>query len=227
MGLGKLTATGLTAGAAEASGQAAASPFHSALIDLCFERGLANLTVADLCRRSGLRRASFEDRYASLAECFAEVAGAELSRFHRRALAARAGLAEWRDRLRATTYAFYRYLEEDERLRRFLLVEARLAGERPALLLAAELETLYDVIDEGRTEPAAPPTLTRATAESLGGAIFTHLYVAAANGRPLPPEADAVPVMMYAAVLPYLGVHAAASELQVAPPPQSQTAPLP
>jgi AcrR family transcriptional regulator len=196
------------------------SPFRAALIDLCFERGLSNLTVADLCRRSGQRRAAFENRYADLADCFTEVAGAELRRYHRRAIAARAGLAEWRDRLRATTYAFYRYLDEDERLRRFILVEARVAGERPALLLGAEIEALYDLIDEGRSEPTAPPTLTRATAESLGGAIFNQIYLAAAHGGPLPAEAETVPVMMYAAVLPYLGVHSAAEELSIAPPPR-------
>lgn len=220
-----MTATRVTASPG-GQGPEAASPFRGALIDLCFERGLGKLTVAELCRRSGHARATFENRYADLAECFAEVAGAELSLFHRRALAARAGLAEWRDRVRATTYAFYRHLDEDERLRRFILVEARAAGERPALLLGAELEALFDLIDEGRKEPSAPATLTRATAESLGGAIFTHLYVSAANGGPLPGEREAVPVMMYAAVLPYLGVHAASEELTIPPPPASQTAPV-
>ena len=172
------------------------SPFRGALIDLCFERGLRNLTVADLCRRSGLRRAAFEDHYADLTDCATEVAGAELRRYRRRAYAARAGLAQWRDRLRATTYALYRYLAEDEALRCFILIEARTAGERPGLLIGAELEALYDLIDEGRAEATAPPTLTRATAESLGGAIFNQIYVAAAHGGPLPPEAATVPVMM-------------------------------
>jgi AcrR family transcriptional regulator len=205
-------------GLAGSPGPSSVSPFRDALIDLCFECGLPNLTVAALCRRSGRPRATFENRYADLAECFAEIAGAELDRFHRRALAARAGLAEWRDRLRVTTYVFYRHLDEDERLRRFLLVEARRA-ERPALLLGNELEAVYDLIDEGRKEPNAPLHLTRATAESIGGAIFTHLYVAAASGEELPIEAAAVPPMMYAAVLPYLGLRAAAEELRISPPP--------
>jgi AcrR family transcriptional regulator len=223
MARGETTATRLAASPTAVS-STPVSPFRGALIDLCFERGLANLTVAELCRRAGLRRAAFEDRHASLAECFAEVVGAEIDRFHRRALLARAGLVEWRDRVRATAYAFYRHLDEDERLRRFILVEARRAGERPALLLAAKLEALYDLIDEGRGEPTAPAHLTRATAESLGGAIFTHLYVSAAKGGPLPPEAAAVPPMMFAAVLPYLGVRAASEELRIEPPPASQTA---
>src|ERR1051325_3108278 len=77
-----------------------------------------------------------------------QVARAELDRYHHRAATARAGLGgDWRSRLRATVYAFYRYLEEDER-RRLLLVELRAAGERPALLIDAEVEALVELIDE-------------------------------------------------------------------------------
>jgi AcrR family transcriptional regulator len=218
MGSGKITASRLSARPARGA-VAAASPFRSALIDLCFERGFAQLTVAELCRRAGVAPAAFRRRHADLEDCFFDVCRAELRRYRRRAFSARAGQGEWRARLRATTYALYRFLDEDERLRRFALIEARAAGERPALLIGAELEALYELIDEGRSEPSAPPSLTRATAESLGGGIFTQLYHAAAHQGPLPPEAEFVPVMMYAAVLPYLGAAAASEELAIAPPP--------
>ena len=33
-----------------------------ALIDLCFERGYAELTVEDLCRRAGLQRVDYRAR---------------------------------------------------------------------------------------------------------------------------------------------------------------------
>jgi AcrR family transcriptional regulator len=194
---------------------------HSAIIDLCFERGFAHLTIADLCRRGGVTPATFRRHYTDLEDCFFDVCRTELRRYRRRATVARAGLGDWRARLRTTAYALYRFLDEDEPLRRFALVEARSAGERPALLLSAELEALYDLIDEGRSEPSAPSSLTRATAESLGGGIFTQLYHATAHQGPLPSEAEFVPVMMYAAVLPYLGAAAAAEELRIPPPPSS------
>jgi AcrR family transcriptional regulator len=213
-----MTASRLMATPSRVSANSVASPFRAALIDLCFERGFAALTVEDLCLRAGLGRAAFRERYGDLEDCFFHICRAELRRYRRRAAAARAGLGEWRHRLRATAYALYRFLAEDERRRRFTLVDARAAGERPKLLLEQEIEALFELLDEGRDEPTAPPTLTRATAESLAGGIFNELYLAAAHPGPLPLEAELVPEIMYSAVLPYLGPASAAEELEIPPP---------
>jgi AcrR family transcriptional regulator len=194
--------------------------FRTALIDLCYERGFAGVTISGLCRRAGLDRAAFYERYEDLEDCFFQICRAELRRYRRLAALARAGLDEWRARLRATTYALYRYLDEDERRRRFTVVEARAAGERPGLLVGAEIEELFELIDEGRAAPSAPPTLTRATAESVGGGIFNEIYTAAAHDGPMPREEQIVPEMMYSAVLPYLGAASAAEELRIPPPPR-------
>src|SRR5215212_7927898 len=155
------------------------SPFHAPLIDLCFERGFARLTVPELCERAGVAPAAFQSRYADLEDCFYDVYRIELGRYRRCASAARAGLGDWCSRLRSTAYAFYRFFGDDERLRRFALVEARNAGERTALLHGAEVEAFNDLIDEGRAEPSAAASLTRTTAVSLGGSIFNQLYLAA------------------------------------------------
>jgi AcrR family transcriptional regulator len=147
-------------------------------------------------------------------------ARAERDRCRRLPEPTRAGIGgDWRTRLRVTTYALYRHLEEDER-RRGLLIEQHSAGGWPAGSIAAELEVFTDLIDEGRALPTAPPTLTRVTAESLGGAIFSQLYFAAAARRRPPRSSERlVPNLMYAAVLPYVGAMAAADELGIPPPP--------
>jgi AcrR family transcriptional regulator len=193
---------------------------RASLIDLCFERGFAAVTTEALCHRAGLDLVAFEDRYVDLEDCFLQICRGELGRYRRLAVAARAGLGDWRARLRATAYALYRYLDEDERLRRFTVVEVRAAGERPALLIDEEIEELSDLIDAGRAEPTAPPTLTRTTADSLGGGIFNQIYLAAGHSGPLPREEEEVPKMMYSAVLPYLGAARAAEELEIPPPPR-------
>jgi AcrR family transcriptional regulator len=218
MGTRELTATKFRASPTSARSPDAASLFRDALIDLCYERGFASVTIGDLCRRAGVGPAAFRRRYAGLEDCFFQVCRAELARFRHQARIARLGLGDWRARLRATIYALYRFLDEDDRLRHFALLEARTAGERPALLLGVELEALYDLIDEGRGEPGAPLSLTRTTAESLGGGLFTEIYLAAGHEGPLPPETEFVPAIMYAAVLPYLGAAAAVEELHVPPP---------
>lgn len=126
----------------------------------------------------------------------------------------------WRSRLRATTYALYRSLREDERLGRLLLVEPHSGGERLVQLIGVEIEAFADLIDEGRALPTAPPTLTRVTAEALGGAIFHELCLVVAREGPPPPEGELVPVLMYSAVLPYAGDASAADELRIPPPPR-------
>lgn len=115
-------------------------------------------------------------------------------------LAAPVETAVWRERLRTATYALYR--------RR---------ARRPATSVDREIEDLVDLIDEGRTEPGAPASLTRVTAEALGTAIFHELRFAARVGSP--PESQLVPTLMYLAVLPYAGVEAANEELRISPPP--------
>src|SRR5262245_23363675 len=89
----------------------------------------------------------------------------------------------WRARLRVTTYDLYRFLQQGEPV----------APPFP-------IEAFAGLIDEGRALPSAPPTLTRVTAEALGGAIFHELCFAAAAEGP-PPESDLIPMLMYTAVL--------------------------
>jgi AcrR family transcriptional regulator len=215
-----LSTVKLSAPPARAVAPGAASPFRGTLVDLCFERGFARLTVAGLCARAGLGRAAFYRRYADLPDCLVQVSCAELDRWRRCAEVARADAGDWRSRLRATAYALYRFLEEDERLGRLLLVELRSAGERPARLIDAEVDALAELIDEGRALPTAPATLTRATAEALGGAIFHELLLAIAGEGSLSPEGELVPILLYAAVLPYAGPASAAEELRIPPPPR-------
>lgn len=109
------------------------------------------------------------------------------------------GLGDWRTRLRAAVYALCR--------------------EPMALSKERELERLADLIDEGRAELGAPASLTRVTAEALGGAIFLELRWGALpeNSRP---ESELVPTLMYSAVLPYAGPESAAEELRTPPPPR-------
>jgi hypothetical protein len=117
----------------------------------------------------------------------------------------RLAVGDWRTRLRTALYALHRHLLEP--------------GERVKWMLDADVEDLVELIDAGRAEPTAPPTLTRFTAESLGGAILQQVALAAARERPAP-EAELVPDLMYSAVLPYMGPAAAAEELRIPPPPR-------
>jgi AcrR family transcriptional regulator len=198
----------------------AAAVLHRALIDLCFDRGFAAVSAEALCQRADLSSATFRSRHGSLERYFVQACRDEIRRYRGLAAAAASEAEDWRGRLRAVAYALYRSLGGDERRRHFILIEAR-AGERSALLIDRALSSLYDLIDEGRAQPAAPARLTRATAEFLGGAAFNEVYLASGRRSSLPREEDVVPKMMYLTVLPYLGGAEALKELTT-PPPQPQ-----
>ena len=187
---------------------------HDALIDLCYERGFRGLSVEDLCRRAGVERSVFEREYADLEDCFCQVYFEIRKDFFARLAESIVVLHAWRDRLRAAAYFLLEFFAEDPRVTYFGMVEVRRAGERAQLLFGEVFESIFDLLDEGREELPAPQAISRTTAESISGGIFGQIYSAIGEGQLL--RADAVPEMLYAAVLPYLGPDAAAEELTLA-----------
>ncbi len=192
---------------------------HDALLDLCFERGFTRVDLNDLLDRAALDREAFDREFADLEDCFFAVFKAEIEDFQRQATALPVQASDWRRRIRSGAYALYRFLAADERRSRFILVESRGAGERTMLFAGQRIEALFDLIDEGRHELADPGSITRATAESLGGGIVNQLYSIVGRRAALPPEDEIVPQLLYTVVLPYLGPVAALQELTTPPPP--------
>jgi AcrR family transcriptional regulator len=190
-----------------------------ALVSLCFERGFATVTVEELCARAGVEPAVFERLYEDLEDCFYETYLDDYGTYLRLEEAAQATGRSWRQRMRATAYALYRFLAASPERRHFHMMEIR-AHPRALLVQEQGMQKMFDLIDEGRGELEDPGSLTRATAEEIGGGIFTQIYMAAGRGGGMPPEEEIVPKLMYAAVLPYLGAGAATEELEIPPPPR-------
>jgi AcrR family transcriptional regulator len=134
-----------------------------------------------------------------------------------RVVQAYAGEESWRDRLRAVAYEMLRFLREDHERARVMTVDVLSAGERAQLIRDQGMQGLIELIDQGRQELPDPDSMTRATAEGIGGAIYRRMRLAIAAG-----DFDAldrmVPELMYGAVLPYLGAEAAEEELTKPPP---------
>jgi AcrR family transcriptional regulator len=189
---------------------------HDALLDLCFERGFTRVDLTALLTRAGVDRPTFEREFAGLEDCFFEVFREEIESYRRPLPSLPAG---WRERVRDRAYSLYRFLAEDQRRSRLIVVDVRAAGERTLLFAGQLIEELFDLIDEGRQELADPSLLTRTTAESIGGGAFNQLYAILGRDAVLPPEVEIVPQLMYCAVLPYLGPTAALQELEIPPPP--------
>lgn len=191
---------------------------REALLDLCVERGYANLELTELLDRAGVDRASFERDYADLDACFAAVLARVYAEFFARAQEAVEGESGWRDRMRATAYALLRFLRADERVARLAAVEAQHAGEGAQLLFLETFNRLVDLIDEGSAEATGPDSPSRATALGVGGVVFARIQEAVAEGE-LGLGEEEIPQLMYAAVFPYLGAEEAEEEFRIPPPP--------
>ena len=186
-----------------------------ALLDLCFERGYRNLNLPALLERAALDEAAFHRRFDDLEDCFVSVLE-ELSGEFLVAVAAAAGSEEaWRAQIRAVAYRILRFLKEDERRAHFLFVESPKGGDRAQLIRDRGLEAMFDLIDRGRAELADPESISRATSEALAGTIFNQIQIAIEQQAL---DAVAVPPLMYAVVLPYVGVEVAAEELSISAP---------
>jgi AcrR family transcriptional regulator len=191
---------------------------REALLDLCVERGYADLGLPDVLERAGVDSAAFHRLYGDLDTCFAAVLGRAYGEFFELAQAAVAGEVGWRDRMRATAYALLRFLRADERVARLAAVEAQHGGERALRLFVETFNRLVDLIDEGSAEAGGPDSPSRATAVGVGGVLFTRLQEAVAEGE-LELGEEEIPQLMYAAVFPYFGAEAAEEELRIPPPP--------
>jgi AcrR family transcriptional regulator len=194
------------------------SRLREALLDLCVERGYADLSLDQLLARADLDEVAFHRHYADLDACFAAVLGEIYAEFFDRATQAVAGQSGWRDRMRATAYALLRFLRGDERVARLAAVEAQHAGEGAQRLFLETFNRLVDLIDEGSAEAGGPDSPSRATALGVGGVVFARVQEAVAEGE-LGLGEEEIPELMYGAVFPYLGAEAAAEELRTPPPP--------
>jgi AcrR family transcriptional regulator len=191
---------------------------RTALLELCAERGYAQVELGMLLERADLDQAAFERHYPDLDACFSSVLGEVYDEFFFSAQKAVAGQHGWRDRMRATAYALLRFLRSDERVAHLAAVDAQEGGEMAQQLFLETFNRLVDLIDEGSAEASGPDSPSRATALGVGGVLFARIQEAVAEGE-LALGEEEIPELMYAAVFPYLGAEAAAEELRIPPPP--------
>jgi AcrR family transcriptional regulator len=191
------------------------------MVDLCFKVGYPQLTLAMLLEGAGLGEEEFHRCFDDLDDCFCQTLEAHRDDFFAylgRAMA----LAEpesWADRLRAVAYGLLRFLRADPARTHFLTVELGRFGERATLIWTETIvKPLFELIDEGRAARPDRGSVTRSTADAVGGGILLQILAAVENGD-LAEGERAVPQLMYSAVLPYLGPAEAEKELHVPPPP--------
>lgn len=186
------------------------------MVELTAEQGLESTTIAMVCERAAVDRASFDRSFTGKEDCFLRVHGEIATEFCQRVGAAYAGPRGWHDRIWAGAWAAMRFFQEDAPRARFFVVAVNGAGSRAGARRDRVLQGLVDMIDAGRTELAVPASVSRSTAEMVSGAIYGTIMVKIRDGAVERGE-EFLSELVYMAMMPYLGARAAEDELLVEP----------
>lgn len=187
-----------------------------ALVELVVEHGYDELTVELVAERAAVDRAAFDRRFSGLEQCAVE-AWQRIILFEMLPLtsAAYEVADNWLDGLRATAWAFCRFIQEDHARAHFVIVSSFnneiLFGTRDFVMRG-----YAEMIHLGRFERPQAADLPSDTADAIVGAIWEAIATRI-NADAFDELPSAVPQMMYVAVLPYLGPAAAQRELRRAP----------
>lgn len=191
--------------------------YTEAMVDLTFERGYEQVTVAGIVARAGGGEAGFKAHFDSKQACALAALEEMIASNQRAVQEAFESEPRWPDSLRAAAYAQARWVVENPRKTRFGMLETLWASELTSALRDQLFGGYVAMIDAGRAVAPDPDSVPPLAAESVVGSIAQVLTRYSERGGDRDPLAG-VPEMMYLAVRPYLGEDAARRELTIPPP---------
>ena len=215
----------------------------AALVEVAAERGVADLTVANVVARVGVSRRTFYELFEGREDCFLAAFDLAVERAAQRVLPAYDTPGAWRERIRAGLGALLEFLEDEPGLAGLCVVDALGAGPRAIARRAQVVNALIDAVHEGHRETKGSVHPTRLTAEGVVGAILAVLHArltsgpawgssrgqGSLRGQSPPPGVGAPSIvdllgpLMGMIVLPYQGQAAAAREASRPAPARRQT----
>lgn len=184
----------------------------AAMAQTCSERGVANVTVADVVSRSGVSRRTFYDHFLDRKDCFRATLEEALTLASGYVLPAYRAPARWRERMRASLVGLLSFLEDEPFMGRVLVVETLGAGAGALGRRNEVLAAVCGAVDEGRLEARGGAGLPALTANGVVGGVLSVLHA-----RMLEPDGGSLleltSPLMGLVVLPYLGAAVARVEL--------------
>jgi AcrR family transcriptional regulator/DNA-binding MarR family transcriptional regulator len=160
----------------------------AAMVEVCSERGAANVTVAHVVARAGISRRTFYELFEDREDCFLAAFDHALEQAAAIVVPAYESQSAWREQVRAGLTALLGFLEDEPGLGALLVVDALGAGPGALARRTEVLDTLIAKLDEGpRSEQkgsSAPRkgkgTVNGAsaslTAEGVVGAVFAVIH---------------------------------------------------
>jgi AcrR family transcriptional regulator len=184
----------------------------AAMIDVCAEHGVAEVTVAHVVERAGVSRRTFYEIYSDREECFLEAFDEGIARASRYARDGYDETGRWIDRMRGVLTALLVFLDAEHATGRLLIVESLAAGDSGLSRRRAAVERMIAFVDEANAELKADKQTPSLTAEGIVGGVLSILHARLLGDAPgsflelRGPLASMI-------VLPYLGSAAARKEL--------------
>jgi AcrR family transcriptional regulator len=190
---------------------------RDALVAVVGEKGYKATELSDVLQRAGADADEFHRHWPDLEDCFFEIWQGYKQAFFDVTREGFASADNWRDGMRAAAWRFGRFLQEDEVRARLFLIEFNYAGERVRASRDVVMAQYAELIHRGNEiKPPDLPPVPHTQAEALIGAIWEGAVSRVLTGK-FDEFPELIPGAMYITVLPYLGVEAAAEELQRGP----------
>jgi AcrR family transcriptional regulator len=181
-------------------------------LDAIEEHGYAQMTVAQITRRSRVSRRTFYELFEDREACLLALLDDALASIAEDLAAADLGGLAWRERVRGGLWAILRFCDREPALAR-VLVDQSLHGGPRAIERRDEINArLAAILDEGRLESARAAQCSPLTAEGLVGAAVGIAGSRLLRGGRREPLAGLLGELMSVIVLPYLGTAAARRE---------------
>ncbi len=184
-----------------------------AMAEVVSERDMHSVTVKDVAARAGVSRATFNEQFADIEDCFLAAFELGVRRGRTVMAAAYSGQPTWVDRVRAALAALLGLLEEEPALARLWIVYSLGGGPRVLRRRSAVSAVLCEFVDRGRLEGFARTEPPELTAEGVVGAVLAIVQARLLVADPEPLR-DLQGQLMSLILLPYLGPTAAKRELR-------------
>jgi AcrR family transcriptional regulator len=186
----------------------------AALVEVVDERGIGEVTVADVVKRSGVSRRTFYELFDDREACFTAAFEEAVRRAGTRVVPVFGGPGSWRERVRAALQELLGFLEDEPGLGALCVIDALSAGPGPLARREQIVQVLIDAVDEGRGQARVGPRPTRLTAEAVVGAVLAilHTRLGARRFGEGSSLMDLLGPLMGIVVLPYFGQAAATQE---------------
>lgn len=184
----------------------------AAMIDVCAEHGVADVTVAHVVERAGVSRRTFYEIYSDREECFLEAFDEGIARASRYVLDGYDETARWVDRMRGVLAALLAFLDAERATGRLLIVESLAAGDIALSRRRAAIERMIAFVDGANAELKVDKQTPSLTAEGVVGGVLSILHSRLLGDAP-GTFLELTGSLASMTVLPYLGPAAARKEL--------------